>query len=200
MTAEGLIQSQVPEGRREEIRNYLRLFGYKPDASILQVHIAGSFGGTRQRPSELASRDRAAKRYQGRSFVVLGRTHDPSFLEKLVPPTRRKQEHSRGYLGYLWKDKDEDEKPPDQLIPLDFVPSSLPYPKEWKDLFNSPGYLITMHVPSDFAKYKNNLNNRLRRIRGDVDVKKPWRFLDELNEFGYEGIRERIRQESNSDT
>lgn len=152
----------------------------------MQVHVAGSFGQARPRPRELASRERAAARYQGRTFTVLGRTHDPTFIKRLIPPkTRRGEERNRGYLGYLWKERDEDEKAPDELIPLDFVPASLRYPRDWKDIFRTPGYLVTMHVPSDFAKYKNEIHNRLRRIRGDVDVKNEWKFLDELSDYGY---------------
>jgi hypothetical protein len=186
-SAESLIASQVPENRREEIRRYLELFGYNPGRSILQVHLAGSFGRTKRTSKELAVRERTATRYQGRTFTILGRTHDPSFIKKLIPPrTRRGQESNPGYLGYLWKKKDEGERPPDELIPLDFVPASLRYPRDWKDEFHSPGYLLAMHVSSDFARYKNDINNRLRRIRGDVDVKKEWRFLDELTEYGYD--------------
>jgi hypothetical protein len=44
-TLEGVIQVQAPENRQEEIWQYLRLFGYKPDRTIRRVHIAGYFGG-----------------------------------------------------------------------------------------------------------------------------------------------------------
>jgi hypothetical protein len=186
-TVQDLVSEQVPSNRHEEIRRYLRLYGYNPERSILQVHLAGSFGRSMQRPREIASRERAASRYQGRTFTVLGRTHDPSFIKKLIPPrTQRSDGSNPGYLGYLWKNRTTSGRSPDELLPLDFVPASLRYPRDWKNLFNSPGYLVTMHVPSNFAKYKNNLNNRLRRIRGDVDVKKEWKFLDELSEYGYD--------------
>jgi hypothetical protein len=36
-----IVAAQVPSNRREEILEYLKLFGYKPDRTILQVHIAG---------------------------------------------------------------------------------------------------------------------------------------------------------------
>lgn len=187
-TINTVIESEVPRNRREEIRRYLALFGYNPDRSILQVHLAGSFGGRAiKRPKEIASRERAAARYQGRTFVVLGRTHDPGILQKLIPPRRRRrpEETNEGYLGYLWRDATEGQKTPEEFIPLDFVPASLQYPRDWKEFFGAPGYLITMHVPSNFARHKNELNNRLRRIRGNVDVKKEWKFLDELTEYGY---------------
>jgi hypothetical protein len=52
-----------------------------------------------------------------------------------------------------------------------------------------------MHVTSNFAKYKNELNNRLSRIKGDIDVKKEWKFLDELSEFGYEARKAEIQED-----
>ena len=36
-----MVADQVPLNRQEEILDYLKLFGYKPDRTILQVHIAG---------------------------------------------------------------------------------------------------------------------------------------------------------------
>jgi hypothetical protein len=41
--AESIISSQVSDKRRTEIYEYLKLFGYKPDKTIIQVHIAGFF-------------------------------------------------------------------------------------------------------------------------------------------------------------
>jgi hypothetical protein len=42
--AENIISSsQVSDNRRNEIHEYLKLFGYKPDKTIIQVHITGFF-------------------------------------------------------------------------------------------------------------------------------------------------------------
>jgi hypothetical protein len=106
---------------------------------------------------------------------------------RLIPP--RKKDPESGYRGYLFKEKDQNERTPDELLPLDFTPAPLHYPRDWKDALGSRGYLITMHVPSDFARKKNELIRKLSRIKGDVDVKKNWRFLDELEEFGYNNPR-----------
>ncbi|MGI0091633.1 MAG: hypothetical protein ACREBS_07990 [Nitrososphaerales archaeon] len=178
----------MPSSRILEIRRYLYLFGYKPERSILQVYIAGYFGRRVRNPRETGARERSAARYGGRTFTVLGRTHDPSFLARLIPPKRRQEESSSGYLGYFFKGKAADGKTTDELLALDFVPANLPYPTDWKDMFGTKGYLITMHIPSDFARQKNELIARLRRIRGAVDVKKEWKFLDELEGYGYGAV------------
>ena len=39
--AEHVVANQVYSDRRTEILEYLRLFGYKPDRTIVQVHVAG---------------------------------------------------------------------------------------------------------------------------------------------------------------
>lgn len=180
---ETIIKLGVPETRRVEILKYLKLFGYKPERSILQVHVAGYFGRGITTVREVTARERAAARYGGRTFTVVGRTHDPEFLKRLIPPKRKQA--SPGYMGYLFKGKDKEGKTPDELLPLDFTPAPLFYPREWKDMFGTRGYLITMHVPSDFASKKNELIRRLRRLRGQIDVKKEWSFVEELTEFGY---------------
>lgn len=41
--AESIVSSQVFDKRRTEIYEYLKLFGYKPDKTIIQVHITGFF-------------------------------------------------------------------------------------------------------------------------------------------------------------
>ena len=117
--------------------------------------------------------------------MVVGRTHDPAFPSKLIPPRKSAKEQNPGYIGYLFKGKDEDQKPPHELLPLDFVPGELTYPKDWKDMFGARGYLITMHVPSDFAAKKNNLLRQLRRLKGRPLIKEPWTFLDDLENYGY---------------
>lgn len=41
--ASSIISGQVFDKRRSEIYEYLKLFGYKPDRTIIQVHITGFF-------------------------------------------------------------------------------------------------------------------------------------------------------------
>jgi transposase len=41
--ADNIIAKQVFTGRRNEIHEYLKLFGYKADKTIIQVHITGFF-------------------------------------------------------------------------------------------------------------------------------------------------------------
>lgn len=188
-TAQDAIRLEVPENRTEEILRYLRLFGYKPNSTILQVHIAGYFGRGRTTPKQVSQRERAASRYGGRTFVVVGRTHDPNFLRNLIAPKKRQEDSNPGYVGYLFKKKDQDGKAPHELLPLDFVPSELSYPPDWKDMLATRGYLVTMHVPSDFAPRKNELQRQLRRLKGRALVKEPWTFLDDLEQYGYEKNR-----------
>jgi hypothetical protein len=78
------------------------------------------------------SRERTARRYGGRTFTVVGRTHDPSILENIIKPKKKPSETSPGYVGYLFKPKDGDNKPPHELLPLDFTPASLIYPQDGK--------------------------------------------------------------------
>jgi hypothetical protein len=35
------IANVLPQNRRQEIYEYMNLFGYKPDSTIIQVHIKG---------------------------------------------------------------------------------------------------------------------------------------------------------------
>ena len=37
--AERIVSNQVPLDRHDEILEYLKLFGYKPDRTIVQVHV-----------------------------------------------------------------------------------------------------------------------------------------------------------------
>lgn len=185
ITAQEVVEQQVSENRREEIKEYLKLFGYKPERTILQVHVAGTFGHRTRVPAQMEKKAAAEARYGGPTFTVVGRTHDPNFVRSLIPPKKSREEPNPGYLGYLFKEKDKDEKPPDELLPLDFVPADLSYPQDWKQIFATKGYLIAMHVPTNFAQGKNEVHRRLRRIKGSVDVKSEWAFLGELKEYGY---------------
>jgi hypothetical protein len=185
MTAQDVVKQQVSPNRREEIWDYLRLFGYKPERTILQVHVAGSFGQRTRTPTQMERKAATEARYGGPTFTVIGRTHDPDVIRNLIPPKERREEQNPGYLGYLFMKKDKGEKPPDELLPLDFVPADISYPQDWKRMFTTKGYLVAMHVPSNFARGKNEVHRRLRRIKGAVDSKKKWVFLDELKEYGY---------------
>jgi hypothetical protein len=189
---ENLISKQVPQNRRQEIYEYLRLFGYKPDNTILQVHITGFFKKKKYSQRELEKYKSAVKRYGGTTFVVVGRTHDPSIMDKIVTPKKKDPyERSPGYVGYLWKNKDPKIRPPHEIIPLDFIPIHLPYPTEWKNMFATKGFMIALHVPSSFAKYKNKLTRALYRVgrkSSNIDVRKEWSFLDDLRSISAEAI------------
>ena len=189
---ENLISKQVPQNRRQEIYEYLKLFGYKPDNTILQVHITGFFKKKKYSQRELEKYRSAVKRYGGTTFVVVGRTHDPSIMDKIVTPKKKDPyERSPGYVGYLWKNKDPEKRPPHEIIPLDFTPIHLPYPTDWKNMFATKGFMIALHVPSSFAKYKNRLTRALYRIgrkSSNIDVRKEWSFLDDLRGISAEAI------------
>ena len=181
---ENLISKQVPQNRRKEIYEYLKLFGYKPDRTILQVHITGFFKKKKYSSQRELEKYRAAvKRYGGTTFVVVGRTHDPSIMNNIVTPKKKDPyERSPGYIGYLWKNKDPQKRPPHEVIPLDFTPIHLPYPTDWKNMFATKGFMLALHVPASFAKDKNKLTRALYRVgrQSNVDVKKEWSFLDDL--------------------
>src|SRR5919197_829965 len=180
---ENLISKQVPQNRRQEIYEYLKLFGYKPDNTILQVHITGFFKKKKYSQRELEKYRSAVKRYGGTTFVVVGRTHDPSIMNNIVT-TKKKDpyERSPGYIGYLWKNKDPEKRTPHEVIPLDFTPIHLRYPIEWKNMFATKGFMLALHVPSSFAKYKSDLTRALYRIAksSNIDVRKEWSFLNGL--------------------
>ncbi|MFL6506711.1 MAG: hypothetical protein ACJ704_02070 [Nitrososphaeraceae archaeon] len=182
-----LISKQVPQNRREEIYEYMSLFGYKPDSTIIQVHITGFFRKKNYSQREIEQHKAAVKRYGGTTFVVIGRTHDPSIIDILIKPKKKSPyDSSPGYLGYLWKNKDPQKRAPHNVMPLDFTPVHLPYPVDWKNRFATKGFMIALHVPSSFARSKNRLTRALYRIgKTRVDVKKEWNFLDELKNLNY---------------
>jgi hypothetical protein len=186
--AESIIASQVFDKRRTELYEYLKLFGYKPDKTIIQVHITGFFRKKNQASQKERERYRTAvKKYGGTSFVIVGRTHDPSIIESVVKPKKKNPlDTSPGYVGYLWKNKDPQKRDPHQIIPLDFTPIHLPYPQDWKNLFATKGFMLALHVPASFAKDKNRLTRALYRIskNGVVDIKNEWTFLNEIRQFG----------------
>jgi hypothetical protein len=186
--ASSIISGQVFDKRRSEIYEYLKLFGYKPDRTIIQVHITGFF----RKKGQVGQKERerytaAVKKYGGTSFVIVGRTHDPSIAENVVKPKKKSsQDLSPGYIGYLWKNKDPKKRDPHEIIPLDFTPIHLPYPPDWKNMFGTKGFMLALHVPASFVKDKNRLTRALYRIskNGVVDIKNEWTFLNEIRQFG----------------
>jgi hypothetical protein len=78
---EHIVTDQLTSNRQEEILEYLKLFGYKPDRTILQMHIAGFFNNRQANSRVIEQRQAVAKRYGGTTFVVVGRTHDPAIMD-----------------------------------------------------------------------------------------------------------------------
>lgn len=182
-----IVSIQVPYNRRQEILEYLKLFGYKEDKTILQVHMIGFFNKRRLNQRESEQKTKAVKRYGGTSFIVIGRTYDPSIIDKAIKPKNKDPlKLSPGYVGYLWKNKNINNKPPHELMPLDFTPIHLPYPDDWKKMFGIKGFLIAMHVPTTFVKDKNKITRALYRIaRSGVNIKNEWSFLNDIQNLGY---------------
>src|SRR5919202_6617133 len=75
------ISNELPQNRRQEIQEYMSLFGYKPDRTIVQVHITGFFRKKTYSQRQIEQHRAAEKRYGGTTFVVIGRTHDPSIMD-----------------------------------------------------------------------------------------------------------------------
>ncbi len=193
--AESIISNQVYDNRRNEIHEYLRLFGYKPDKTIIQVHITGFFRKKGQQPSQKEKERHiaAVKRYGGTSFVIVGRTHDPSIIENVVKPKKKNPlDTSPGYVGYLWKNKDPQKRAPHDVLPLDFTPIHLSYPTDWKNIFATKGFMVALHVPASFAKDKNRLTRALYRLgkSGVVDVKNEWTFLNDIRQYGFNKMQQ----------
>jgi hypothetical protein len=182
--AKRVVTEQVPPNRREEILEYLELFGYKPDRTILQVYIAGFFNRRRAGASMAEKRAATAKRYGGTTFVIVGRTHDPSITDLVIKPKKKPEQTSPGYVGYLWKNRDRHQRPPHEVVPIDFTPTHIPYPQDWKNLFATKGFMIALHVPASFAKDKNRLSRALYRAGKSADVKQCWDFIDQIRSEG----------------
>ncbi|HEY3094418.1 MAG TPA: hypothetical protein VGJ42_01540 [Nitrososphaera sp.] len=162
---ERIVAGQVPANRREEILEYLKLFGYKPDRTILQVHIAGFFGRRSAGARAAEKRAATAKRYGGTTFVVVGRTHDPSIMDLVIKPRKKPEQASAGYVGYLWKNRDPQNRPPHEVVPLDFTPMHVRFLQDGKNMFATKSFMIALHVPASFAKDKNRLSRALYRGR-----------------------------------
>jgi Short C-terminal domain len=182
--AERVVANQVTFNRRSEILEYLRLFGYKPDRTILQIHIAGFFNKRYRTRKATEQRDKSFRRYGGTTFTVIGRTHDPSVMDLVIKP-KNKREANPGYIGYLWKNKDPHKRAPHEVIPLDFTPSHMRYPEDWKNMFATKGFMVALHVPTSFAKHKNKLSRALYRVGKKVDVRSRWDFIEEVRSTGY---------------
>jgi hypothetical protein len=180
-----IVANQVPPNRREEILEYLKLFGYKPDRTILQVHIPGFFNKRQTNARAQEKKEATARRYGGTTFVVVGRTHDPSIIDLLSKPKKKREEASPGYLGYLWKNKDPQKRAPHEVIPFDFTPVHVTYPADWKNMFATKGFMLALHVPASFAKDKNKLTRALYRVGKKADVKQQWNFIEEIRNIGY---------------
>ena len=182
-----IVSLQVPSNRRNEIEQFLKLFGYNSEKTILQVHLIGFFRKKNLNQREIEQKSKSVKRYGGTSFIVVGRTYDPAIIENVIrPKSKDPLESSPGYIGYLWKDKNPQNKPPHELIPLDFTPVHLPYPDDWKKMFATKGFLIAMHVPTSFVKDKNKITRALYRIaKNGLDIRKEWNFLNDIKNLGY---------------
>jgi hypothetical protein len=182
--AERAVADQVPPERRREMLEYLKLFGYNPDRTILQIHIPGFFN-KRRGPRATEKSAATARRYGGTTFVIVGRTHDSAIMDQVIKPRKRREEASPGYVGYLWKNKDSQGRAPHEVVPLDFTPMHVPYPQDWKGMFATRGFMVAMHVPSSFAKDKSRLSKALYRARKNADAKKRWDFIEQVRDAGY---------------
>jgi hypothetical protein len=182
-----IVSIQVPSNRRNEIEQFLKLFGYNSEKTILQVHLIGFFRKKNLNQREIEQKSKSVKRYGGTSFIVVGRTYDPVIIQNVIrPKSKDPLESSPGYIGYLWKDKNPENKSPHELIPLDFIPVHLPYPDDWKKMFATKGFLIAMHVPTSFVKDKNKITRALYRIaKNGPDIRKEWNFLNDIKNLGY---------------
>lgn len=89
LEVENKISNEVPQKRRNEIYEFMKLFGYKPERSIVQVHLTGFFKKKKYTPREIEQHKTTIKRYGGTTFVVIGRTHDPSIMEMVVKPKKK---------------------------------------------------------------------------------------------------------------
>jgi hypothetical protein len=184
--AERVISKQIPPGRREEILEYLKLFGYTPDRTIIQVHLAGFFNKKQTSTGKgTEKRQATTKRYGGTTFVIVGRTHDPSIMELVIKPKKRLDQTNPGYIGYLWRDKDPSNRAPHEILPLDFTPIHFHYPHDWKRMFATKAFMLALHVPASFAKNKNQLIRALYGAGKTVNVKQKWDFVDKVKSKGF---------------
>lgn len=133
-----------------------------------------------------------ARRYGGTTFVIVGKTHDPSIMESVLKPRKSRDSANPGYIGYLWRGKNPEGKAPHELLPIDFTPAQLHYPEDWKNMFATKGFLVGMHVPASFAGRKNALSRALYRAGRTVDPKKEWSFIKSLQQYGYASAQDAL--------
>jgi hypothetical protein len=193
--AERIVSDQVPTNRRQEILEYLKLFGYKPDRTIIQVHIAGFFNKKRTATGREAEKRQATNnRYGGTTFVIVGRTHDPSIMNIVSKPKKKPDQTSPGYVGYLWKNMNPNNRAPHEIVPLDFTPTHVAYPDDWKNMFATKGFMLALHVPASFAKHKNKLTRALYRVGKTATVKQSWDFINEIKSSGVEHTKQQVME------
>jgi hypothetical protein len=58
------------------------------------------------------------------------------------------------------------------------------------------GFMLALHVPSSFARYKNRLTRALYRVgKSDpLGIRKEWNFINELRQFGFNNIQQQLPQ------
>lgn len=177
----------VPLNRCDEIRRYLELFGYDPGHTILQVNLAGKYGHTTPRDFMEQQTALTRQRYGGTVIVVVGRVHDPAVVNLVAKP--RRPGKNSAYVGYFSTGSSQSGLAPHEALPLDFVPQTMQYPDEWRQKFsNSRGYLVTMYVPTAFARHKNELLRHLRSAASLKDVRGAWDWIEPLRKYGAERV------------
>jgi hypothetical protein len=183
------------EEREKEIEEYLKLFGYKPERTLLYVFVPpkGTRGfGRKYAPRELARLRRYQKRYGGPSFTIIGHTHDPSILIETRLPKDRKA--GTKYLGSI--------VPPNAhlKLPPDFCPTHFKHEDEPELKRRFGTYLIALYVPTlrsitkegeitRSLEWKRTLLRKLYRIAKTHKPEERWIWLNDVADYGYENIK-----------
>lgn len=178
--AEEVVETEVASTRRNEIRRYLGLFGYRPDSSTLEVYLSPSRAPSRVSNRRATLRSDLARIERVRGVTILGRTRDPVLGFELARSRLNGDDLACGYIGCLVRSRDRKGRPPDELLPLDFTPLGLEYPGEWSRLYPPLEFYIAIRPPPAREAIADVLVNRLKRIGSKVDVRKTWRFVSEL--------------------
>ena len=171
LVAEDVVRTSVAPDRRDEIRRYLSLFGYNPEDSVLEVYLAHAAAESGKDGEASSS-----------NFVILGRTYDPVLGFDLIHPQKARPGVSRGYLGCLSTHLDENEKPPHEVLPLDFTPRELAYPEEWRSLYPPVELLVGMQIPEEASSTAEDVRAGLQARAEDLDVREGWDFLQDFEE------------------
>jgi len=182
------------EERALEIETYLKLFGYKPERTLLYIYLppSGERGfGRKYTPEERERLKRYRERYGGSAFTIIGHTHDPVVLASARVP--KNFESATRYSGSI--------PPPDAhlKLPPDFSPVHLKHEDEegLKRKFGS--YLIAMYVPTlqsmgeegritRTVEWKNTLLRKLYRVGKNYKPEQRWRWINELMQYGYQEL------------